>query len=522
MEEQRSSFWAKTARMPAFPRLEENLVCDVCVVGGGIAGLTTAYRLAREGASVALLEDGALGSGESGRTSAHLSAVLDERYAKLARRHGRRDARLAAASHSSAIAFIEQAARAEGIDCGFERVDGFLFAAQRKDAPRLRRELRAASAAGLELEWAPRAPFALFDTGPCLRFSGQAQFHPLRYLAGLAAAASRRGARIFADTHVAGLRGGRDGAAITRRGYRVRARHYVVATNVPVNDRFVMHTKQAAYRTYLLAAELPRGAVPHGLYWDTADPYHYLRVAGGAPESAGAELLLVGGEDHKTGQGGRFEERYAALEAWARVRFPELGRVRERWSGQVVQSSDGLGYAGRNPWDQDNVYIVTGDTGNGLTHGTLAAEVITDLIRGRENPWARLYDPSRKALRWPWRYIRENANVVPRYLQWLVSRRLAPEPIPPGTGRVLQDGLRKIAAYRDPEGRLHAFSAACPHLGCAVTWNGSETTWDCPCHGSRFSATGEVLNGPARSGLSRLEDSQARRLDAAGAAAAPR
>jgi Rieske Fe-S protein len=272
----------------------------------------------------------------------------------------------------------------------------------------------------------------------------------------------------------------------------VTADFVVCATNTPVIDWLVIHSKQAAYRTFAIGARI-NGDIPPALYWDTADPYHYVRLSDG--------VLIVGGEDHKTGQADDGSERLARLEAWTRERFP-VGAVEYRWSGQVMEPVDGLGYIGRNPGDKGHVFVATGDSGQGMTHGTIAGMLISDLIIGRANEWARLYDPSRKSLKAGAEYAKENLNVAAQYTDYVTPGEVGSEDeIRPGHGAVLRHGLKTIAVYRDERGALHKRSAVCPHLGCIVQWNSLEMSWDCPCHGSRFGTDGRVLNGPALGGL---------------------
>jgi Rieske Fe-S protein len=300
------------------------------------------------------------------------------------------------------------------------------------------------------------------------------------------------------------MAGGSRGIVNTREGPTVTTDAIVVATNTPVNDKLVIHAKQAPYRTYAIAVPVARGVVPKGLYWDTPDPYHYARLTRGPDEAH--DLLIVGGEDHKTGQADDAEARYGRLEEWTRERFPVLGTPRYRWSGQIMEPVDGMAFIGRNPLDADNVYVATGDSGNGMTHGTIAGLLLTDLIMGRANPWAELYDPSRKTTRATLDFARENLNVAGQYTDLITRGEVdALEEIPPGTGAIMRRGLGKIAVFRDADNGIHAFSALCPHLGCVVRWNHAEETWDCPCHGSRFTARGEVVNGPANRNLEPAE-----------------
>jgi glycine/D-amino acid oxidase-like deaminating enzyme/nitrite reductase/ring-hydroxylating ferredoxin subunit len=493
--------------MPPKRSLAENARADVCIVGAGIAGMTTAYHLLREGKTVVVLDDGGIGGGMTQRTTAHLTNAIDDRYFEIERVHGEEGARLAAQSHTAAIDRIETTVGEERIDCAFERLDGYLFLPPGEPVELLERELAAAHRAGLaDVELVRHAPMAAFDTGPCLRFPRQAQFHPLKYLSSLAKAIDRDGGRIYTGTHAVSIRGGVSAQVETRGGYCVAADTVVVATNTPINDVVTVHTKHAPYTTYVIGARIPPGSVARALYWDMADPYHYVRL--GPSDSAEGELLIVGGEDHKSGQADDGAQRFSRLEAWTRDRFPMAGDIAFHWSGQVMEPFDGLAFIGRNPGDHPNVYIATGDSGMGMTHGTIAGMLLADLIMGRECLWARLYNPSRKMLRTLTDYARENLNVAARYAVDYVSpgEVRSAEEVAPGEGAVIRRGLRKIAIYRDERGMLYEYSALCTHLRCIVSWNSTEKTWDCPCHGSRFDRHGRVINGPANSDLDRVEE----------------
>jgi Rieske Fe-S protein len=298
----------------------------------------------------------------------------------------------------------------------------------------------------------------------------------------------------------------------TADGRTVTAGAAVVATNSPFTDLFAIHTKQAPYHTYVIAARVAAGAITPALYWDMGDPYHYVRLQRttnaelGGDNADPVDLLIVGGEDHKAGHAQDAEARYAALEAWMRRWFPAAGEVEFRWSGQVMETQDGLAFIGRNPADSPNVYVATGDSGMGLTHGTIAGILITDLIAGRPNPWTDLYDPSRVRTGAAAEFVKENLDVALQYTSWLTGGEVASaDEIVPNTGAVVREGLRKVAAFRDEAGELHRRSAVCTHLGCIVAWNAAASTWDCPCHGSRFDPYGTVVNGPAVEDLRKLE-----------------
>lgn len=506
-----TSVWMATSDEPgsAGP-LNADARADVCVVGAGIAGLTVAYLLAREGRDVIVLEDGPVAGGETGRTTAHLSNALDDRYYELERLHGERGARIAAESHTAAVDLIEQIVADEKIDCDFGRLDGYLFVAPGRSTEELGHELRAAHRAGLtEVEYVERLPYDAYNFGAALRFPYQGQFHILKYMKGLADAFTRRGGRLHTRTHAEHIEGGRESHVKTSDGFKVTAGQIVVATNTPVNDRIAIHTKQAPYRTYVVGARVPTGAVPRILMWDTEDPYHYVRIQAVKTDEGkpAHDVLIVGGEDHKTGQAEDFEERWRRLEEWTRERFPAVESFEYRWSGQVMETVDGIAYIGRNPLDSDNVFIATGDSGQGMTHGTIAGRLLTDLILGRDNAWSTLYDPTRISLRAGGEYAKENLNVAAQFVDYLTGGEVdSVDEIASGSGAILRRGLSKIAAYRDDSGALHECSAVCPHLGCIVEFNDAEKTWDCPCHGSRFAAAdGHVVNGPAITGLADAE-----------------
>lgn len=498
--EQTTPLWPQTTRIPARPPLAADAAADVVVVGAGMAGLSAAYGLAIAGRRVVVLDAGQVGGGETERTTAHLSTVLDCGYLAVERVRGPASSRLAAESHARAIDEIERIAAFERIDCGFERVDGFLFAPPNSPLDLLEAELGASQRAGLiGVERVSHAPLGDYHTGPAVRYPRQAQFNPLRYVAALAAAVERLGGRIYGDTRAVAVDGGPGAGVTTKGGRRVSAGAVVVATNTPFNDRVVLQTKQASYRSYVVAAPVAAGSVQRGLFWDLEQPFHYARAE---TLTDGTVVLMVGGEDHKTGQGNDHEKRYRRLEEWARARFPSFGKVSHRWSGQIVNTADGLAYIGRNPGAQEDVYVVTGDCGHGMTHGAIAGILLPALIAGRDHRWSGLYQPNRTPARSFNRWARENLNAAAQYGSLLLPGEVSsPEDVAPGCGAVMRRGLGQVAVYRAPDGTVHENSASCPHLGAAVCWNAAEKTWDCPAHGSRFSAEGKVLNGPANSDL---------------------
>jgi glycine/D-amino acid oxidase-like deaminating enzyme/nitrite reductase/ring-hydroxylating ferredoxin subunit len=502
-----TSIWIEGTKEIIFePLSRADISTDVCIIGAGIAGLSTAYMLGREGQSVVVLDAGNIGSGETGRTTAHLSNALDDRYYELERLHCVQGARLAAESHSAAIDTIETIVQSERIQCGFERLNGYLFVPPGCERDELEKERQAAQRAGVPVEWAARAPMESFDTGACLSFPRQGQFQPMHYLQGLCHAIERNGGRIFGNTHVKDVESGVPVLVKTDAGPVIRARAAVIATNAPISETYGLYTANAPYRTYAIAARVPHGSVARALFWDTPDPYHYVRL-----HSSGnaADWLIVGGEDHKSGQADNYDERFERLESWARERFPRIQSVDCQWSGQVMEPVDGLAFIGAHPVGRHNVYVASGDSGHGMTHGTIAGLLLRDLILGRGNPWAQLYDPQRITLRAFTELIQENINVGAQLTDWLKGPDVASiDQIVPGEGAIIKKNRQKIAVYRDAQGAYHQHSAVCPHLGCIVSWNSTEKNWDCPCHGSRFNPYGKVISGPANRGLDHPEDHQ--------------
>lgn len=508
------TYWTDSIPRQTYGTLDRDLNAEVVVVGAGIAGLSVAYALAKAGRKVVVLEDGEIGSGESGRTTAHLASALDDRYFEIEKTFGQEKSRLAAESHAAAIDFIEKTVMEENIDCDFIRVDGHLFLHPSDDIDTIQQEFDATRRVGLATEILSVVPDLINQPGPCLRFPDQAQFHPVKYMNGLCRAITQYDGAIFCYSHVDEIT--KEG--VWANGFRVTAQEIVVATNSPINDRVTMHTKQHPYRTYVIAAEVPKGSLRPALWWDTGDmkskwvakPYHYARIQSFNESS---DLLIVGGADHKTGQAGDEGipegDRYIYLEQWARLHFPMITNIAYTWSGQVMEPVDLLGFIGLNPGDE-NIYVVTGDSGNGMTHGTIAGILIPDIILARQNPWRELYDPSRITLSMSVApdFLREVLNMAGQYRDYFTPGDIETlQSLGNDDGAIVRTGALKVAVYKDAESHIHAFSAVCPHLGCYVRWNNDEKSFDCPCHGSRFSCKGKVVNGPSPSDLKPFDPS---------------
>ena len=447
-----------------------------------------------------VLDEGPVASGQTGRSSAHLNSEIDDGFVEMEKQHGVDGSKVAYQSHAAAVDFIERLARDEHIDCGFERQDAYLFPAGSATASDLEKELAAAQRAGVpDVELLGAAPLKAWGGGPALRFGNQARFDPVKYTAGLATACERAGVRIHVGCRVTQAEGAdpkkgkRPTATVDQGETTIEADAIVVAANATAPLHWLeLNFKMASYRTYVVILAVPPGSVDDVQYSDTLDPYHYCRLI--APDQ-----LLVGGEDHKVGQFPTGEDPFAKLTAWARQTFPTAGVVLNRWSGQVQETPDGLAYIGKSPTG-DGLYLITGDSGMGLTHGTLGAMIVADQVLGRENAWAKTYDPSRKPVTAD--TIKEDANTTAQYLDLVTGGDVSDVgQIPNGEGAVLRRGLHKVAVYKGPDGAVRELSAVCTHLKCIVHWNPAEKSWDCPCHGSRFSCDGKVLMGPATKDL---------------------
>jgi glycine/D-amino acid oxidase-like deaminating enzyme/nitrite reductase/ring-hydroxylating ferredoxin subunit len=492
LPKQSHSLWLSPRDAPSFATLESDRRVDVAIVGGGITGITAAYLLKEAGLTVALIEAERLASGVSGHTTAHVTEIFDCGYEKLIADFGHDAAHLAALSSHGALLRIADFIREEDIECDFERLPAFQYTEDEEKLASLEAEGAAALSLGLDVSFATEVPLP-FTTAGALRFGHQAQFHPRRYLLSLALAIPGEGSHIFEKSRVTAVEDG-DPCLVVTAGGTVTARHVIVATHAPFGAS-PLQMKIASYRSYVLALRMTESGTPlPGLFWDTDDPYHYIRSHSTGDET----FLVVGGSDHKTGQEpntlGRFEE----LQQFVSKRF-KVKSVASRWSAQVIEPVDGLPLIGLDP-ESRNVFVATGYSGTGLVLGTLAGMINSDLILGCANPYRDLYDPNRTspapsvgAL------LKENADFPVRFV---VSKLKGGEQIPlgeiqKGEGRIVDLAGEKTGVYRDPQGLLHAVSPVCTHLGCLVGFNNAEKTWDCPCHGSRFTPDGDVLNGPA-------------------------
>ena len=487
------SIWIETGeRVPELPRLEGDVDADIAVIGGGIVGVTTALIAAEAGARVVLVDAGRIGHGVTGHTTAKITSQHGLVYARLRSRFGAEAARTYAQANEAALEWIAERVERHAIDCDFRRRAAYAYLEPGSARSKLEDELRAAREAGLHAELVERIDLP-YPVEAALRFSNQAEFHPHRYLLGLLARLDELGARVFEHTLAAQV-DAHEGCVVRTPGGSIRAGRAVVATHYPFLDRSLAFARVHTERSYAIACRI-EGAPPEGMFISAESPTRSIRSV----PVAGEELLLVGGEGHRTGQGGDTASRYETLERFAREHW-DVRSVDYRWSSQDGITLDGVPYVGRVTPRNERLLMATGFAKWGMTGGTAAAIALANLLEGRRTDAARLFDPVRlKPLTAGPKLLEENARIGLRFAWDRISKR-GGRPLTelaPGEGDIVEHDGEPVAGHRYDDGRLVAVSAVCTHLGCRVNWNSAERSWDCPCHGSRFDPEGNVLEGPA-------------------------
>ena len=486
---QHHALWRDLTAAPSFEPLRGKLEVDTVIVGAGITGLTAAWQLAQSGQHVALLDMGDIGSGETGKTTSHLTSLMDGGTAAVRHKHGDAAATQIMTAQREAIDLLEALCMELGDATRFRRVPAWIYSEDEAGVARVEQERAALAALGMGAERMAQAPLP-FANRAAVRVERQAQFEPMAYLAALTRGLLRNGGKIFTHSRVLHMEDGTPCRAATAEG-EITAQHMLLTCHTPPN-RLAYHAQIFAYRTYALTATCT-ALPPPGLYFDTAEPYHYLRTQ----DTAAGEVLMVGGNDHKTGKHEDTAAAHADLAAYAQERFP-VQQITHAWSGQIMEPADLIPFVGYNA-NEKHTLFASGYAGNGITLGTVAARILADTVLGRDNPHAALFSSHRLDLGAQLGAVaKENLDIPTHMIGDRVAAMAQSEAgLQPGTGRVVRRGSQPVALYCDDQGTEHAVSAVCPHMGCLVHWNGGEKSWDCPCHGSRFNAQGKLLNGPA-------------------------
>ena len=497
-----NSLWQDTTqKIQADSVFPADKIFDVIIVGGGVSGLTTGLLLIKAGKSVLIAEAKNIGFGTTGGTTAHLNTFLDTSYNTIQSKFSNSDAALVAEAVKQALTLIRNNVRDYNIDCGFKELPGYLFSQDDKQTSELEDIFKATEESNVAIEWSEKLPITI-PQEKVARFPGQACFHPLRYLQGLAGAFNAAGGTLLENCRVTSVKDGEIHLVTTSRG-DCRAKNFIYATHIPPGVN-LLHFRCAPYRSYAMAFKMkPETQFPDALVYDMYDPYHYYRIQ----EIDGEKYFIAGGEDHKTGHEQNTEGCFRKLEAHVR-KFFNVDEVTAKWSSQYFEPTDGLPYIGNLPGHRENMFVATGYSGNGMIHSAVAAIILSDIILNGKSEFEELFDPNRvKMVAGFSNFMKEAADVVGKLIGKFIPGEKIEElgELAPGEAKVAKYEGHQLAIYKDENGEIHALNAACTHIKCEVAWNSAEKTWDCPCHGSRFSYTGEMLTAPARKDLEEIK-----------------
>ena len=489
------SLWKAKAQNNVYPVLNEEIEADVAIVGGGITGITAAYLLSKSGQRVVVLEARQLAGSTTGDSTGNLYSMIDQRLHHIQSKWDKETAQQVAASRTAAVNLVETLVQEHGLDCSFKRVPWYLFSETDAKDKTIEKESKTLADYGLPSVRLTDLPVPV-KVHSALKVENQAQFNPAAFTRGLAEKFDPQNVRIFENSAVVDIDKGEPHVVKTAAG-KVRAKNVIMATHTP-KGIYALHTVNYPYREYAVAAKLRSGVVPDGIFWDTEATHHSSFRSWKGED--GNYAVLVGGH-HKVGEETNSSKHFQKLEGNARRLF-DVESIDYHWSAQHYKPADGLPYIGET--SEDNVYVATGFSTDGLTYGVLSAIIIDDLINKRENQWAKMYKATRftpaKSAK---NFIKENADVVKNFTRYIPGRADAEEfgEVKAGEGKIVEKDSNKLAVYRDEVGKVHCLSAVCTHMGCLVDWNDSEKSWDCPCHGSRFEIDGNVIEGPALSPL---------------------
>jgi glycine/D-amino acid oxidase-like deaminating enzyme/nitrite reductase/ring-hydroxylating ferredoxin subunit len=496
------SFWLESTADTDYPPLEGAISVDVAVIGAGITGLTAAMLLKQAGKTVAVIESKRIVRGATGYTTAKVTAGHGLIYGELEGTFGREGARIYAQANQAAVERIAQLADEVGVDCDLERKANYVYAESEEEVESIEQEVDAAKRAGLEATFVDRTTLP-YEVAGAVRLEGQAQFHPRKYLLALAATIPGNGSHVFELTRALDVDEGEPCEVKTDRG-TLRAGDVIVATHLPFLDRSLFFAKTYPHRSYAVAAPIDQAHAPDGMFINSGTPTRSVRTI----RDGDRLLIQVGGNGHKTGQEEDTRRRYEELDRFLREHWPEAGAIEYRWSTQDYIPLDNVPYIGRLRRGSRHLFTATGFKKWGMTNGTVAATILSDRILERENNWARLFDAKRLTPRVSApKFVKEGASVGLRFVADRLTRaeKGSPEELGKGEGAIVRVRGRKRAVYRDEEGTVHVLSPVCRHLRCIVSWNPAERSWDCPCHGSRYTAEGRTIQGPTVRDLKRIE-----------------
>ncbi|MBD1380863.1 FAD-dependent oxidoreductase [Metabacillus arenae] len=492
-------YW-RDSEMMSFPELSEDLTTDVVIVGGGITGITTAYLLVKQGFKVVLLEADQLINGTTGHTTAKITTQHDLIYDEFIQHLGVEKTKQYFQANQHAADFIKQLVKDENIECDLSSQDAYIYTNSKQEIDKLVKEYQAYEKLEMGGEYVDHIPLDINVKGAIV-LRNQAQFHPVKYLRKLVQSIIENGGRIFEKTAAVNLDFGKEPVVKTRDGYTVKGKYVASCTHFPFHDNGFYFSRMYADRSYVLAVKTEK-EYPGGMYLSAEDPKRSLRYA----ETDGDRYIIIGGESHKTGQDKDTLKHYLALAEFGEKTFG-INEFKYRWSTQDLTTLDKVPYIGHITSGKQNVFVATGYRKWGMTNGTAAAHLIKDLIVNGSSPYEEVFSPTRfQADPSVKHFLTQNANVAKNLiegkLEYVANR---PEKLEKDEGAVVSFCGKRAGAYKDKDGQLHIVDTTCTHMGCEVEWNNGDRTWDCPCHGSRFSYDGEVIEGPAKKPLKKLE-----------------
>ena len=490
------SFWLDSTAKTAYPKME-NVTVDVAIVGAGITGITAAYLLKKAGKKVALIEAQQLAASASGHTTAKVTSLHQLIYADLIERHGEDKARLYGESNQAGVEFVAATVEQEGIDCDFQSMDTYSFAEDQENLDKIQQEYDAAIKLGLPAEFVTDTTLP-FDIAGAVKFNHQAQFHVRKYLLHLAKTIPGDGSYVFENSRVKTAEEGTPCKVFTEDA-TLLANDVLLTTHLPIMDQGLFFAKTYPQRSYIIGAKIDPAKAPEGMYIGVGENYHSIRTT---PTEDGDLLLMIGGGGHKVGEKSETEESYQELEQYAHSHFG-IDQIDYRWSSQDYESFDKLPYIGKLTPANDHIYVATGFNLWGMSKGTMAGMILSDLVQGIANPWADLYDSMRATPFVTKESIKNNLDVG---MHWVGDRlkgltNWSPDDVEPGEGKLITYQGETVGVYKDEVGKVTMVSATCPHLGCIVNWNSAEKSWDCPCHGGRFTCEGKIIQSPATKDL---------------------